>query len=340
MLYRFWVIIQMDYWPCQIHIFQPVASPIVPNFTLLDWHISLCYSSRVHFWRRVQHERIAENVYFFQSDLYAQVTAGVVTGPEMAVLIDTLALPEESHQLRRFIERELRVPVRYVINTHYHADHSWGTCFFPNATVIAHEQCYEYLRTRGRGALEAEKKENAQLREVEINLPSLTFDRGELTLQVGKKTLTIFPFPGHSDDSIAVLIEEDRVLFCGDTFMTLPTLVDGNIDDMTASLKKLTKMGLENLVPGHGDIVLRGEIDAAVRSNLNYLNEIRKVVRKSSKRRYPLDVLEATHVEDCGKSRVLIAGLAEQLHHRNLIALYRQFYNKVPEGSELYYEMH
>lgn len=286
----------------------------------------------------MQHERIADNVYFFQSELYAQVTAGLVSGPDGAVLIDTLALPEETRQLRRFIEREVRVPVRYIINTHYHADHSWGNCFFPEATVIAHKRCYDFLNGKGRAALEAEKKENLQLREVELVLPTVTFEQGDLILQVGKKTLSIFPLPGHSADSIAVLIEEDRVLFCGDTFMALPIIVDGDIDETTASLKRLTKMGLENLVPGHGDIVLRGEIDAAVRHNVNYLNEIRKAVRLASKRRYPLDLLETVHVEDCGKSRVLIAGLAEQLHHRNLIALYRKYYGKVPQGSEMYFD--
>lgn len=286
----------------------------------------------------MQHERIAENVYFFQSELYAQVTAGVVSGPDGAVLIDTLALPEETLQLRRFIDRELQVPVRYIINTHYHADHSWGNCFFPEATVIAHRKCYDFLKGRGQAALDSEKKENPQLREVEIVLPSVTFEKGELTLQIGKKTLTILPLPGHSADSIAVLVEEDRVLFCGDTFMALPIIVDGDIEETTASLKKLTKMGLENLVPGHGEIVLRGEIDAAIKQNLNYLNEIKKVVRSASKRRYPLDILESVHVEDCGKSRVLIAGLAEQLHHRNLIALYRQYYDEVPQGSEVYFE--
>lgn len=286
----------------------------------------------------MQHERIAENVYFFQSSLYAQVTAGVITGPDMAVMIDTLALPEETRQLRTFIERELRVPVRFIINTHYHADHCWGNSFFPEAEVIAHRGCYELLKTRGTAALEAEKSENPQLRNVEIVLPNFTFEKGEMSLQVGKKSLTIFPLPGHSADSIAVLVEEDRILFCGDTFMALPTIVDGDIDDMTASLKKISKMSLENLVPGHGEIVLRGEIEAAVRGNLNYLNELRKAVRKAGRRRYPLDVLETVHVEDCGKSRVLIAGLAEQLHHRNLIALYRQEYGKVPEGSEMYFE--
>ncbi|MCW5878702.1 MAG: MBL fold metallo-hydrolase [Anaerolineales bacterium] len=286
----------------------------------------------------MQHERIAENVYFFQSSLYAQVTAGVVAGPDMAVVIDTLALPEETLQLRRFIDRELRVPVRYVINTHYHADHSWGNCFFPEAQIIAHQRCYDMLKTRGIPSLEAEKRENSSLRDVEIVLPHFSLETGEMTLQVGKKALNIFPLPGHSADSIAVLVEEDRILFSGDTFMAVPTLMDGDIDDTIASLKKIPKMSLENLVPGHGEIVLRGEIEGAVKSNINYLTEIRKVVRKAARRRYPLDLLETVQIEDCGKSRVLIAGLAEQLHRSNLIALFRQEYGKNPEGSELVYE--
>jgi len=111
-------------------------------------------------------------------------------------------------------------------------------------------------------------------------------------------------------------------------------LWDGDVNDTTASLKKLPKMGLENLVPGHGEIVLRGEIDAAVKSNLDYLSAITKAVRSASRRRYPMDLLETVHVEDCGKSRVLITGMAEQLHQRNLVALFKQLYDKLPEGSE------
>ena len=70
----------------------------------------------------IQRERIADNVYAFQSDLYVQVTAGVVVGPEWAVAIDTLAFPEETLAIRDFVEHELKVPIRYVINTHYHVE--------------------------------------------------------------------------------------------------------------------------------------------------------------------------------------------------------------------------
>lgn len=285
----------------------------------------------------MQHERVAENVYFFQSELYAQVTAGVIAGSDMAVLIDTLALPEETLQLRRFIERELRVPVRYIINTHYHADHSWGNSFFPDALVVAHRLCHELLKTRGVEALKAEKARNPQLRDLEVVLPHITFEEGEILLQVGKKTLTIFPLPGHSPDCIAVLVEDDRVLFSGDAYMPLPYLVDGDIEQMISSLKRIGKMGLENLVPGHGDIVLRGEIEGSIKSNLDYLNEIRKAVRQASRRKFPQDLLDTVKVEDAGKSRVLIGGLAEQLHRQNLIALYQYYYGEIPEGSEVYY---
>lgn len=266
-------------------------------------------------------ERVSENVYWFQSEVYAQVTAGVVAGPQWAVAIDTLALPDETLSIREFIEHELNVPVRYVINTHYHADHSWGNCFFPGATVIAHARCRNLLEERGIPSLEQAKKQNPALKQVKIILPHMTFAEGEITLRVGKKNLIISTTPGHSDDGIAVLVEEDRILFAGDSFMPLPYIVDGNLDDITASIKRIGRMGLENIVQGHGDVILRGEIDAAVRENLNYLAAIRKSVKSAAKRKNAEELIEQINIEDCGKSRVYLGGLAETLHRRNLQAL-------------------
>jgi len=282
----------------------------------------------------IQRERIADNVYSFQSDIYAQVTAGAVIGPNWAVIIDTLAMPEETLAIRDFIEQELNVPVRYVIDTHSHADHSWGNIFFPGATIIAHTLCRELLDTKGRTSLEEVRKQNLAFRNVKVVLPQITFEEGQLNLRVGKKTLSMFPLPGHSKDNVAVLVEEDRVLFAGDAAMPLPYIVDGDIDDLVASLKKIGKMGLENIIQGHGDIVLRGEIDNFIKDNLAYLSNIRKVVRRASRRKYPQDILDESTVESCGKSRVLIGGLAAELHRRNLRALYQQMYGELPAASD------
>lgn len=288
----------------------------------------------------MQRERVAENVFSFQSEVYAQVTAGAIIGPNWAVVIDTLAVPEETLMIRDYLEQELGIPIRYVINTHYHADHSWGNCFFPGASVIADVLCRERLEKFGQASLQEARKLNPVFRQVKIILPHLTFSEGIMSLRVGKKNLSMISMPGPCPDNIAVLVEEDRVLFAGDAFMPLPYIVDGDLEETITSLKKIGKMGLENVIQGHGDIVLRGEIDGAIKDNLAYLSSIRKAVRKAARRKYPMEMLAEIKVESCGKSRVLIGGLAEELHRRNLRALYRQMYGlpSPQEGHEGEYE--
>lgn len=286
----------------------------------------------------MQRERISENVYWFQSEVYAQVTAGVVTGPQWAVVIDTLALPDETMQMRSFIEDDLSVPVRYVINTHHHADHTWGNCFFPGATIISHALCRQQMLERGRSALDAACKQNPVFKQVKIILPHLVFDKGEISIRVGKKNLVLFPTPGHSLDGISILIEEDRILFAGDAFLPLPYVVDGDIEILSTTIKQIGKMGLENIVQGHGDIILRGETDEAVKENLSYLAAIRKAVKTAAKKKNPQDALDLINIEACGKSRVYLGGLAEELHRRNIRHLYRQVLkeeeNEIPTEKE------
>jgi cyclase len=281
-------------------------------------------------------ERVSENVFWFQSEVYAQVTAGVVAGPQWAVMIDTLALPEETLAIREFIEHELNTPVRYIINTHYHADHTWGNCYFPGATIISHALCGQLLAEKGVPSLEAARKQNPALRQVKIVLPHMTFEEGELTLRVGKKNLILMPATGHSPDGISVLVEEDRILFAGDAFMPLPYIVDGDLDEIAASIKKMGRMGLENIIQGHGDIILRGEIDSAVKENLSYITALRKGVKAASKRKSPDEYLDEIKIEECGKSRVALGGLAISLHQRNVRALYKQMVDKKDLEDEEY----
>jgi glyoxylase-like metal-dependent hydrolase (beta-lactamase superfamily II) len=230
--------------------------------------------------------------------------------------------------MRSYIEEELSVPVRYVINTHYHADHSWGNCFFPGATVVSHAISREIMLEKGNASLEAVKKQNPQFKQVKLIEPHMTFSEGSLTMRIGKKTLILSPMPGHSIDGISVLVEEDRVLFAGDAFMPIPYVVDGNPDDLATSIKRIGKMGLENIVQGHGDIILRGEIEEATRENLAYLAAVRKAVRAAAKKRDPLEALAEIDIESCGKSRVTLAGLGVELHKRNVAHLYRNLENE------------
>ena len=270
-------------------------------------------------------ERVADDVYIFTSEVYARVNAGAVIGPEWTILIDTLAYPEESLEIRDFIENRLGSPIRYVVNTHYHADHSLGNCWFPNAIHVSHELCRQLLDTRGREGLKSAKKQNRDLSEVEIVLPDITFEDGKLALRTGKRTLELIPLPGHSADGIGVLLVEDKVLFSGDIMMPLPYLIDGDMDVMIQTLKMIPKFKLENLVQGHGEVILRGEIPVVVKSNLSYISKIKSHAKTALRRKYPEEYLAGVDIEDCGKNRVLLNGLATELHKRNLLTLYQRF---------------
>lgn len=267
-------------------------------------------------------ERVSEDIYVFTSEVYAQVTAGAVVSPEGAVLIDTLAFPAETLEIKDFFENRLGTRVRYLMNTHYHADHTNGNCFFPGAEVIGHKLCRERLDTAGRKGLARAKGQSPELAQVEIVLPETLLTDGMLLLHLGKKTLQLFHTPGHSPDSLSVLLKEDRILFAGDMMMPIPYIADGDLDAMIHSLQSIPAMGLENVVQGHGEVVLRGEIDEAVRSNVRYLEAARKKVEQLVRKKKPRDAAREISIESCGKSRIPLNGLVAQLHTANLLALY------------------
>jgi cyclase len=270
----------------------------------------------------MQRERVADDIYVFTSELYAQVTAGAVITPDGAILIDTLVFPEEARAIRHFLENRLSCPVRYVINTHYHADHTYGTCFFPEAQVVAHARCYELLNTRGREGLHVAQQSTGELRDIEIVLPQLVFETGAMTVHLGNKTVEMWHSPGHSPDSIVCLVKEDRVLFAADTLMPLPYFVDGSFDEFVDSLHALRNSGYENVVQGHGEVVLRGEVEEVIQDDLSYLMTIRRRIEHILDRKRPVEALDEITLEECGKSRIPLNGLVQELHAANLRALY------------------
>jgi len=282
----------------------------------------------------IHRERVADDVYTFQSDIYAQVNAGAVIGQDWAVVIDTLAFPEETLAIREFIEDELKRKVRYVINTHYHADHSWGNCFFPGAYVLSHALCRENLQKLGAASLQTAIEMDSVFQKTQIVLPHLTLDTGGMELIVGDKTLRFVELPGHSSDGIGLYIVEDEVLFAGDVWMPIPHIVDGDPLVMRESLRKIETMTIENVVQGHGEVILRGEVNSSIQDRIDYLDRIDQIVQDASLDEYPREFLEEMDIERCGKSRILLGGAAEEIHQQNLTHLYRKAHGEEPKGFD------
>ncbi len=267
-------------------------------------------------------ERVATNVFVFTSELYAQVTAGAIITPAGAVVIDTLPFPSESRQIVQFIEGRHGVPVRYVINTHYHADHTYGTCYFKHARVVSHRLCRDLLMSRGQEALDRARRSSREMNDVNLVLPDILFSDGVMKLHLGGTTLELWHAPGHSPDSIMCLVAEERILFAADTLMPLPFFADGSWDDYVATLESLMPETFENVIQGHGEVILRGEVKEKIEEDLRYLRILRTKVGDVVKRNKPPEWLDKIDIEACGKSRIPLNGLVQKLHRSNASALY------------------
>jgi len=276
-------------------------------------------------------ERVTEDVYVFISTLYAEVSATVVITPAGAVLIDTLPFPQETRQIRDFVLRRCPRGIRYVVNTHHHADHIYGSFLFPEAELIAHRQCRQILLKVGEESLAQARAQNPALASVRLRIPQLVFET-ELLLRLHDKTLHLLYAPGHSPDGIMVHIREDRVLVAGDVVTPVPLIARGEPDELIQSLKQIKGLGLENVIQGHGGVLLRGEIDETVDSSIAYLQAIKKRVRAVVEKGLPRSELKKIDIESCGKSRIPLGGLVQRLHQANLDSLYAQM---MGEGEDL-----
>jgi glyoxylase-like metal-dependent hydrolase (beta-lactamase superfamily II) len=272
----------------------------------------------------MQRERIADDIYVFTSDLYLEVTAGAVITDQGAVVIDTLPFPEETRQMRDFVGQLSPEGVRFLIITHSHGDHSYGSYLFPEAELISHRRCWELLQSMGVGALGEAKLENPELAEVQIRLPPMVFEES-LTLRMGAKTIRAIHSPGHTSGLSVVHIREDRVLFGSDTVLPVPYIAGGDAEALEQSLIALTKLPLEGIVQGHGRVLLRGEVQEAIETSVSYLHKIDEIARDSARTNSPRRELMDVDIEECGKSRIPLNGMVQRLHQANLLYLYDKY---------------
>lgn len=268
----------------------------------------------------MKRDRISDGVYVFTSGVYAEVTATVIFTDEGAVLVDTLPFPQETRHIREFVNQR-RSTVAYVINTHSHADHTYGTYLFPEALVVAHYRCRRLMERYAEAALAQAKEHTPQLSDVKIRYPELLFNDA-MTLRIGGKTVELNYSPGHSRDLITVHVVEDRLMIASDTVMPVPYVVGGDLDDLILSLQAIHTKSLENLVQGHGEVLLRGEIEETLDANINYLRTIDRLVRERIARGVPRAGMLDITVEECGLSRIPLGGLVQKLHQANLLTLY------------------
>ncbi len=269
-------------------------------------------------------ERVSDNIHVFTSDMYAQVTASAVVTDDGVILIDTLPFPVETRRMARMLERVCPQGVQYLIISHHHADHVYGSYLFPQAHVAAHKTCRKLLTTVAAEALAEAQAEEPTLEDVVIRAPDITFSGDEMDLQVGGSVMRLLHMPGHSSDLTMTYLEDEKVLFASDGIMPVPSIAAGDMEVFRASLQRLADLDIESIVQGHGEVILRGEVRRVIDAELSYLDEIEAQVARVIAEGEEKDTLRQITLESIGRSRIPLNGLVQQIHLANLNALYNQ----------------
>jgi len=207
--------------------------------------------------------------------------AGLVVGPESCIVIDALFAPSMTHAFRDEIARVTDKPVRTLINTHHHVDHTMGNALFPEAQIVSHANARREQQRVGTGVLDLLRPRIpdlvAEVDGVATRLPDVTFE-GELTLHLGDRTLSLVHLgPAHTIGDALVLLPQERLLFAGDVAFhhVTPLGFEGHIGSWIEVCDRVDALDVETVVPGHGPAGGKSEL----REMRGYLDTIHRQAR-------------------------------------------------------------
>ena len=208
--------------------------------------------------------------------------AGFVVTGDGVVVIDALGSPALATELIAEIRRVTSQPIRYVIVTHYHADHIYGLQALKaaGATVLAHPAGREYLNSdTAQRRLAASRQEIAPWIDENTRLVPADrwLDADDTTLKLGAFTLRIRHVgPAHTAEDLVVYLPERGVLFTGDLVFRgrIPFVGQADSRQWIASLGGLIEFEPRLMVPGHGAVSSEPLADLEMtRDYLVYLRE-------------------------------------------------------------------
>ena len=204
--------------------------------------------------------------------------AGFVIGSDSVLVVDTFENSPAAQKLLAAIRQKTTLPVRFVVNTHYHLDHVAGNGVFAaaGATILAQQSVRKWERTENLKFF-GDKITAQQRSSVEaLRLPDVTYSQG-VTLYLGEnRAVLLRAMPGHTGGDTVAYDAESGVVFCGDLFWnhTLPNLIDASTKQWIETLDTLVKdYPSAVFVPGHGDNPGKADDVRAFRDYLSFLRE-------------------------------------------------------------------
>ena len=252
---------------------------------------------------QLQPQKVAEGVWFVQGEAALGSAAnrnfisnaGFVITDDGVVVIDALGSPTLGKELIESIRRLTTQPIRYVIVTHYHADHVYGLQAFKaiGATILAHPEGREYLNSdTAQRRLEASRQELFPWIDENTRLVSSDrwLDAEETTLRVGTFDFVIRHVgPAHTPEDVVVFVPKLGVLFAGDLVFRgrVPFVGQADSQNWIASLGRLIEFHPKVMVPGHGPVSEMPLADLEL--TRDYLVYLRKSMREAAENLEPFE---------------------------------------------------
>jgi glyoxylase-like metal-dependent hydrolase (beta-lactamase superfamily II) len=238
--------------------------------------------------------RLADGIYAVMGDTgrgsEGRPNAGFIVTREGVVVIDALASPREGEALLRTIRGVTRQPVRWLVLTHHHPDHTFGAIVFrrAGARIIAHPDTRTLASEGGPDALIADWVRVMGLDAMRGFEFAEVPDRpvtGTDTLQLGGRTIIItHPGAAHTAGDLMVWLPRERVLFAGDLLIEdgVTMVVDGSAGALERALDGIDSLAPRIAVPGHGAIPRQpAQLVASTRAYITGLaSDMRAAVEK------------------------------------------------------------
>jgi cyclase len=187
-------------------------------------------------------------------------------------------------------------PVRTLINTHHHGDHTFGNCLFGRATIVAHEKCRQEMQKFGAPG-SAPFWTEVDWGDIELAPPFLTYESG-VRVYVDDLACEVrhVGTPAHTTNDSIIWVSDNSVLFSGDLLFRggTPFLLMGSVDGTIGVLEELKQLSAVTIVPGHGGVAGPELIDEV----LGYLRFVLSAARAA--RSAGLSPLEAARELDLG----------------------------------------
>ncbi len=209
--------------------------------------------------------KIADNVYSYVDTKNSSpqnsfgANAGIIIGRDGIAVIDTLTSAKEAKRFINNIRKISDKPIKYVVNTHFHLDHTFGNSEFAKlgAVIISQMKDNANLHKNGESILKNAGMYGLTESDMEgttIAYPQLTFN-DKLEIDLGdQKVELIYPGQSHTGGSILVYLPDKKILFAGDVLFTNyhPFIADGDIKSWVKVLDYIMKMDVATIIPGMG----------------------------------------------------------------------------------------